>query len=119
MLSTTKSMNVISVNATDTQFGADPKVGVAPCERMYACTGEVAYRGGAPASAPTIEFSMDGQNWDYLQNAPAGSNPAAGVTLYTWEILIETWAFVRVTIQKPAAAGSVRGAARIRPVREN
>jgi hypothetical protein len=119
MLTTTRSMNVIRFSGSDTEFGPDPKIGVAPCERMYACEGEFAYTNGAPASAPTIEFSMDGENWDYLQSAPAGANPAPGVTLYTWEILIETWAFVRVTIQKPNGGGAVRGAARIRPVREN
>lgn len=118
MLATTDSMNVFVANDSDTSFGAQKQV-VAPCERMYSFVGEMAYRGGAPAAAPVIEFSIDGQSWDYLQSAPAGANPAPGVTLYTWDVLIETWAFVRLTVDPPAAAGTVRGSARIRPVMEN
>ena len=119
MLTVTRSMNIFTANDSDVQFGPTPKVSVAPCERMDRFQGEMAYRGGVPASAPLIEFSRDGVNWDYSQAAPAGANPAAGVTLYTWDVQVNSWTFVRLTVQPPAAAGSVRGAAKIRPVMEN
>lgn len=116
MLTRTRSMGLFSVNEAVATFAA-PRQVAAPCAGMYRVTGEFAYVGGAPAVAPTIEFSMNGTDWDYLQSAPAGLNPAPGVTLYTFDVQIVSWAFVRITVDPPI--GSVRGASRILPKIQN
>lgn len=118
MLTTTRSMNVFTANDTDVTFGAQKQV-VAPCERMDRFQGEIAYTGGAPGAVPLLEFSRNGIDWDYRQPAPVGANPAPGVTLYTWDIQIVTWAFVRLTVDPPGGGGTIRGDAKIRPVMEN
>lgn len=118
MLSAVQQMGVLSVNESDSTFIADKVVAV-PCEGMDRFSGEFGYTGGAPGSAPTIEFSMNGVDWDYSQSAPLGAFPAAGVTLYSWNIEIFSWRFVRLTLDTPAAAGSCRGSAKLLPKLQN
>ena len=116
MLTKTRPMNVFAANATLAVFGGTDKVVWAPCSGMSRFVGEFAYD-GAPAAPPTIEFSMNGQTSGYLQAAPVGANPAPGITLYTWDIQINSWAFVKLTIPKPGT--SVSGAAKLVPKIQN
>lgn len=116
MLTTTRSMQVFAVNEAVATFAA-PRIVATPCSGMDRFTGEFAYQGGAPASPPSIEFSMNGSDWDYIQAAPPGLNPAPGITLYTWDVQIFSWAFVRLTVQPPIV--SVRGASRLVPKVQN
>jgi hypothetical protein len=109
-------MAVFAVNEAVATF-AVPRIVAAPCGGMWRFVGEMAYVGGAPVAAPAIEFSMNGNDWDFLLAAPAGANPAAGVTLFTWDVQIVSWAFVRLTVSPPI--GSVRGQARILPKIQN
>lgn len=116
MLTTRRSMSLFAVNEDVTTFPVARQVS-APCSGMDRCVGELAYQGGAPASVPSVEFSMNGVDWDYIEPTPAGLNSAPGITLYTWDIQIFSWAFVRLTVPPPI--GSVRGAARIVPEVQN
>lgn len=116
MLTTRRSMSIFAVNEAVATFNAN-RVVAAPCSGMDRFVGEFAYQGGAPVSAPLIEFSMNGQDWDYQQSAPVGANPAPGITLYTWDVQIFSWAFVRLTVSPPIV--SVRGGARIVPEVQN
>lgn len=116
MLTTTRSMQVFAVNEAVATFAA-PRVVSTACGGMARFTGEFAYFGGAPASPPTIEFSMNGQDSGYLLAAPVGVNPAPGVTLYTWDIQINSWAFVKLTVGPPV--GSVTGSSRLVPKIQN
>ena len=116
MLTTRRPLRLAAVNDTAATFAVDRQV-VTACAGMDRFIGEYAYVGGAPAAPPTIEFSMNGSNWSYSQPAPVGANAAAGVNLYTWDIQINAWAFVRLTVPKPV--GSVSGAASILPKIQN
>ena len=112
MLTASRSMNVFSANEAVATFAA-PRVAYAPCGGMDNTNGKVAYSGGAPASAPLIEFSMNGSDWDVGQRAGLDASAAAGITAYVWSIQIESWLFMRLTVQPPV--GSCRGAGRISP----
>jgi hypothetical protein len=112
------SMSIFSVNQTDADFTADRTV-AAPCDGMDRVIIEIAYTGGAPATSPTLEFSMNGVNWDYNETIPAGANPAAGVTLLTLDRQIFSWRFVRVVVGKPQAGGSCRSCIRLLPTIQN
>lgn len=116
MLAVTEHVGVFSASETVATFTA-PKVAFTACEGMDRFVGEAAYTGGAPASAPTIEFSMDGLVWSFLLAAPAGANPAPGVTLFTWDVQVNSWRFVRLTVQPPITA--ISASAQLLPIIQN
>jgi len=112
MLTTKDSTQIFAVNEAVATFATQRQV-VAPCGGMENVNGNIAYAGGAPTSAPLIEFSRDGTNWDAAQTSGLDPQAAAGITGYSWSIQIESWLFVRLTVQPPV--GSCRGAAKVDP----
>lgn len=89
----------------DETFGSD-KVIAACCYGQARIVGDIGYD-AAPASAPTIEFSMDGLNW--IRSREATADPAGvGVTLYTWDETVGSWKFVRITLPAGTASGNGR-----------
>jgi hypothetical protein len=117
-LSTYESMGIFEVNESSTTFTADRQV-VAPCGGMDQFEGEIAYSGGAPATPPTLEFGFNGVTFVATLAAPAGLNPAPGITLYAWNIPVNRYLFVRLTVPKPAGGGTCQGGAGLRPPIEN
>lgn len=105
--------NIYSVNESAAEFGAGPDIVAAPCGGMAAIVGSIGYTGGAPATLPTIEFSDDGLNWDSTQLATLDATAAAGVTLYSFNIAVRAWRFVRVRIFAPITR--IRGFVELRP----
>jgi len=88
-----------------------------PCSGMGAIEGKLAYT-AAPASAPTLEFSMNNVDWDSAQSATLDGT-AVTVTLYQFDkIKVSDWKFARITIPLIAAPDVVRGGVRILPVEE-
>lgn len=115
MLTVTRPMGLAAPNETNATFSADRQC-VSPCSGMDRCVGELGYD-AAPAGAPTVEFSMNGSDWDFLKTIGLDPDAAPGVTLYTWDLQIKSWAFVRVTIPFPPS--SIRGTVQILPKVQN
>ena len=114
MLSVENDLKFLQINESDATFVAD-KEAVTPCDGMGSVAADIRYT-AAPAAPPTLEFSENGLDWDYLQNIPAGVNPGPGiVALFTVAMTIDQWKFVRVVVQPPGAGGSCRGAATLLP----
>lgn len=113
MLTETEVQNLYFVNKSLVQFGVGPDVVVAPCGAMAAVVGSIGYTGGAPATLPTIEFSDDGLNWDSTQVATVDGTAAVGVTLYSFNIAVRAWRFVRLRIFAPVTR--IRGFVELRP----
>lgn len=116
MLTTNREMSILGFSEVAAVFATD-KVAVAPCEGMARVVGEAAYTGGAPVAVPSIDFSVDGVNWDFVFPAALSGTPAPGVTLYTWDLQVNAWAFVRVTLKPPVTA--CRAASRLEPLVQN
>lgn len=114
MLSVENDLKILQINESDATFTAN-KAAVSACDGMGSITADFRYT-VAPAGAPTLEFSTNGVDWDYLQNIPAGVNPGAGIVAqYTIALAIDQWKFVRIVVQPPGAGGSCRGVATLLP----
>lgn len=114
MLSVENDLKFLQINESDATFTVN-KEAVSACDGMGSVVADFRYT-VAPTGAPTLEFSQNGRDWDYLQAIPAGVNPGAGIVAqYTIALAIDQWKFVRVIVEPPGAGGSCRGAATLLP----
>lgn len=114
MLSVENDLKFLQINESDVTFVAN-KVAVTACDGMGSVAADIRYT-VAPVAPPTLEFSENGLDWDYLQNIPVGANAGPGiVALFAVALTIDQWKFVRVVVQPPGGGGSCRGAATLLP----
>lgn len=114
MLTVENDLKILQINEPDTTFTVN-KEAVAACDGMGSITADFRYT-VAPAGPPTLEFSTNGVDWDYLQNIPVGANPGAGIVAsYTIALAIDQWKFVRIVVQPPGGGGLCRGVATLLP----
>lgn len=113
MMTQCEVQNIYFVNKSLAEFGVGPDIVAAPCGGMSTVLGSIGYTGGAPATLPTIDFSDDGVNWDSTQLGVADATAAAGVTLYSFNIAVRAWRFVRIRIFAPVTR--IRGFVELRP----
>jgi len=67
------------------------------CEGMDRIKGVVAYSAGV-ATAPTLEFSMDGATWKGTTAIGADAAIAPANSGYTWDRPVLSWRFARITL---------------------
>ena len=113
-MTTTRPIKIVRLSNADVLLA--PMVLEVPCDGMGRIVVDLAYT--APVLAPTIEFSMDGLNWDSAQLAAVDATAAVGITLWKFDLEIKDWKVTRLTIPPPGVGQFVRGGARFLPVEE-